>query len=125
MLVLRYGDGVAYIPHSVNLGVMVDSIHGSTPIEYGLWVTDLVGQNVTAGQTFCYYPTDHMSSPFASHTDGACHTQHLLFVADWAERHMYAREHEQHQPSWTHDDNQFLCQIDCCCFAKIRLQRLS
>jgi hypothetical protein len=88
MLVLRYGDGVAYIPRSINLAVTVDTVHGSTPIEYRLWVTDLVGQNVTAGQTFCHCPIDHMSSPFAPHNVGACHAQHLLFVADWAERHM-------------------------------------
>lgn len=52
---LRYGGGLAYAPHSINLagpsGVVYTS-DGSTPIDMKLWVTDIAGQNVTGGQRF-------------------------------------------------------------------------
>ncbi len=82
---LRYGDALAYIPHYINLDVVVETSDGSTPIIYRLWVTDLVGQNVTAGQILCHCPIDDTSSTHVSlHSFGACHIQPILFVVDWA-----------------------------------------
>ncbi len=65
MLVLRYGDELAYAPHSIHLvdpSVAVYTSDGSTALEFRLWVTDIAGQIVTAGQTLCHCPIDDMPS---------------------------------------------------------------
>ena len=65
MLVHRYGGEVAYGPHSINLvgpSVVVYISDRTSPIDFRLWVTDIAGQTVTAGQTFCHYAPDDMSS---------------------------------------------------------------
>ncbi len=72
---LRYGRGLAYAPHSIHLDIVSDASDGSTPIQYLLWVTDIAGQNVTAGQTLCHCPIDVLSSTHvlcAQHSDSAC-----------------------------------------------------
>ncbi len=61
MLALRYGAGLAYAPHSIQLfdpSVMDYTSDGSNALEFLLWVTDTAGQNVTAGQTLCHCPVD-------------------------------------------------------------------
>jgi len=65
MLVLRYGAGLAYAPHSIQLidpSITPYTSNGSNALEFLLWVTDIAGQNVTAGQTLCHSPIDVMSS---------------------------------------------------------------
>ena len=85
MLVHRYGGELAYGPHSINLvGPSVENYtsDSTSPIDFRLWVTDIAGQNVTAGQTFCHCANDDMSSscqrlatriPSTLHSVGACH----------------------------------------------------
>ncbi|KAL0046985.1 hypothetical protein WJX82_003591 [Trebouxia sp. C0006] len=49
---LGYGDGLAYPPYSIQLAgpsVVTYTSDGSTGLEFLLWVTDIAGQNVTAG----------------------------------------------------------------------------
>ena len=51
--IARYGNGLAYAPHSINLAGSPEVMYtsdGSTPVDFRLWATDIVGQNVTAGQ---------------------------------------------------------------------------
>ncbi len=65
MLVLRYGGGLAYAPHSIHLvdpSVALYTSDGSNALEFLLWVTDIAGQNATAGQTLCHCPIGDMSS---------------------------------------------------------------
>ena len=48
----RYGGELAYGPHSINLvgpSVVVYTSDGTTPIDFRLLVTDIAGQNITAG----------------------------------------------------------------------------
>ena len=50
---VRYGSELAYAPHSINLAgppVVVYTSDGSTSVDFKLWATDIVGQNVTAGK---------------------------------------------------------------------------
>ncbi len=64
MPMFRYGAGLAYAPHSIQLfdpSVMDYTSDGSNALEFLLWVTDIAGQNVTTGQ-LCHYPVDDMSS---------------------------------------------------------------
>jgi len=58
---VRYGAEIAYGPDSLNLAAVVNTSEGSTPIEFLLWVTDIAGQNVTAGQTLCHCAVGDMS----------------------------------------------------------------
>jgi len=80
--VLRYGDGLAYAPHSIHLDLLSDAGDASTPIYYVLQVTDIAGQNVTAGQTRSHCAIDVMSSAHvlcAQHSDSACLFQQPRF----------------------------------------------
>ena len=64
-MVLRYGAGLAYAPHSIQLfdpSVMNYTSDGSNALEFLLWVTDIAGQNVTAGQMLWHCQVDDMSS---------------------------------------------------------------
>ena len=63
LLALRYGDGIDYAPHSIHLAgpsVVNYTSDGSNALEFLLWVTNIAGQNVTAGQAFCPRQTDDM-----------------------------------------------------------------
>ncbi|KAL0046667.1 hypothetical protein WJX82_006643 [Trebouxia sp. C0006] len=49
---VRYGAGLAYAPHSIQLidpSVTLYTSNGSNALDFLLWVTDIAGQNVTAG----------------------------------------------------------------------------
>ncbi|DBA69633.1 TPA: hypothetical protein ACH3X2_012695 [Trebouxia sp. C0005] len=49
---LGYGDGLAYAPHSIHLAgpsFVSYTSDGTNALEFLLWVTDIAGQNVTAG----------------------------------------------------------------------------
>ncbi len=57
LLVLRSGDGLAYAPQLIHLAgpsVVNYTSDGSNALEFLLWVTDIAGQNVTAGKIFCH-----------------------------------------------------------------------
>jgi len=63
--VLRYGDEIAYAPHSIQLtdpSVVNYISNGRNPLDFQLLVTDLAGQNVTAGQTLCHCLIDGLHS---------------------------------------------------------------
>ena len=108
MLVHRYGGELAYGPHSINLvgpSVVNYTSDSTSPIDFTLWVTDIAGQNVTAGQTFCHYAAGDMSFQLAN---GWQHIHHLhctvlvhvmptnlLFGAGQAERHTYVHEQQE------------------------------
>ena len=65
MLMLRYGAGLAYEPHSIQLfdpSVVDYTSDGFTVLAFLLRVTDAAGQIVTAGQTLCRCAIDDMSS---------------------------------------------------------------
>ena len=55
----RFGSELAYAPHIINLvgdPMVMYTSNGSNAVDFRLWATDLVGQNVTAGTlvvTFC------------------------------------------------------------------------
>ena len=56
---------MAYAPQSIQLAgpsVKEYTSDGSTGLEFLLRVTDVAGQNVTAGQTLCHCHTDNLSS---------------------------------------------------------------
>ena len=58
---LRYDARLADAPYSIHLvdpSVLDYTSDGSTGLEFLLWVTDVAGQNVTAGQTLCHCPMD-------------------------------------------------------------------
>ena len=50
--IFRYGSDLGYAPHVINLvgpPVVMYTSNGSNAVDFRLWATDIVGQNVTAG----------------------------------------------------------------------------
>ncbi len=85
MLVFRYRAGLAYMPHSIQLidpSVTLYTSNGSNALEFLLYVTDIAGQNVTAGQTLSRCPIDDMTSAKQdSPMYLACHEPESGFIA--------------------------------------------
>ncbi|KAL0038989.1 hypothetical protein WJX77_004333 [Trebouxia sp. C0004] len=97
---LGYGAGLAYAPYSIQLfdpSVTVYTSDGSNALEFLLWVTDIAGQNVTAGVSTdltsvsglevsvnvsaLSLPADATSLRLTGHTTGTANSSGLILVS--------------------------------------------